>query len=181
VGATTETGTTRRILGHVSGYTVNHRLASGNLPDQHLAAVRWAPGRILVEFHAGHMHPELLRDLDEYFRHLSHSSLLVMAPERIADPPDWDLWYERVSPEDAPLCTFALSRGRHNGRDYYRFRVRADMMSQELVDEMHNWQLPHAGGLVRYNPRLFRPKPAAQVQASDALDRYGVRDLRAFP
>ncbi|WP_340376449.1 hypothetical protein U5640_15880 [Streptomyces sp. SS7] len=131
-----------------------------------------------VFFRNGHMAPELVRDLDEYFRHLAHSDVYEMVPERAADPPEFITTYERVDPEHLPLRTFAVRvRGPH-----YLFVVRADMMSAEALDEMNGEFLPPQQGALR---TVERRPPALQVATvsemtdvvmSDVLDRYGVNE-----
>ncbi|MEE1835787.1 hypothetical protein [Streptomyces sp. SP17KL33] len=123
------------------------------LPDGHLIRNEFTPitrGLLShVIMRAGHVSPRLLRDLDEYFRHLARTDLLEIVPERAGDPPEFVTNYEAVPASLLPGRTFAVKvTGSH-----YLFLVRADMMSQSLVDEINDDFLPPQNGLLRTRKR----------------------------
>ncbi|MFF5372572.1 hypothetical protein [Streptomyces sp. NPDC013187] len=121
------------------------------LPDSRLVQARWtpAPGGIRSDhlLLAGHVHPTLLRELDEFFRHLAHSNLYVLRPELAATPPEFRVQCERVDPDRLPLRTFGIRISRD--RKDYLFCVRADMMSAALVREINTDFLPAQQGALR--------------------------------
>ncbi|MFF6781208.1 hypothetical protein [Streptomyces sp. NPDC012510] len=121
------------------------------LPDSHLVQARWTPvpsgirsDHLLL---AEHVHPTLLRELDEFCRHLAHSDLYVLRPELAATAPEFRVQYERVDPDLLPLRTFGIRISRDR-RDY-TFCVRADMMSAALVREINTDFLPVQQGALR--------------------------------
>jgi hypothetical protein len=109
------------------------------LPDSHLILTRWTsvPSGIRAEqlIVASHVHPDLLRDLDEYFRHLSNTQAFELRPELAAAEPEFRTQYELVDPALLPLGTFGVKVSRD--RKYYTFCVRRDTMSEALVREIN--------------------------------------------
>lgn len=126
------------------------------LPDGRLASMIVRPGLYQRRYLAGHISPTLLRDLNEYARHISHSSLLTLQPERVGDPCEWDGWYERVPGSFMPLttCNLKFKRGRAGGRDCFIVHVRADMMSEALCRELNEITIPETSGALRYTHNL---------------------------
>ncbi|MFF5520169.1 hypothetical protein [Streptomyces coeruleorubidus] len=132
------------------------------LPDSRLVQARWTPvpGGIRSDhlLLAGHVHPTLLRELDEFFRHLAHSNLYVLRPELAAAPPQFHVQYQRVDPDRLPLRTFGVRISRD--RKDYTFCVRADMMSAALVREINADFLPAQQGALRLRasvPEVVEP------------------------
>ncbi|MDW4905600.1 hypothetical protein RB628_09635 [Streptomyces sp. ADMS] len=121
------------------------------LPDSRLVQARWTPVPNGIRsdhlFLARHVHPTLLRELDEFCRHLAHSNLYVLQPELAATPPEFRVHYERVDPDRLPLRTFGIRISRD--RKDYTFCVRADMMSAALVREINTDFLPAQQGALR--------------------------------
>jgi hypothetical protein len=132
------------------------------LPDSHLVQARWTPVTNGIRsdhlFLARHVHPTLLRELDEFCRHLAHSNLYVLQPELAATPPEFRVHYERVDPDRLPLRTFGTKISRD--RKDYTFCVRADMMSAALVREINTTFLPVQQGALRLRgsvPEIAEP------------------------
>lgn len=121
------------------------------LPDGHLILTRWTPVSSGIRTDqlilAGHVHPELLRDLDEYFRHLAGTDAFELHPELAAAEPEFRTRYELVDPALLPLRTFGVKVSRN--RKHYTFCVRRDMMSEDLVREINTDFLPAQEGALR--------------------------------
>ncbi len=149
-----------------------------SLPDDHLVSysLRPRPTGILsiVSMLDRHVGPELMRDLDEYFRHLARSDLFEVRPDMADHPPEFMTQYERVDPALMPLRTFAVKVSRD--RSHYTFCVRRDMMSAALVREINEDFLPTRDGLLRSREPAPRAVTAPVMSnAVDALDLTGLR------
>lgn len=133
------------------------------LPDSRLVQARWTPVPNGIRsdhlFLARHVHPTLLRELDEFCRHLAHSNLYVLQPELAATPPEFRVHYERVDSDRLPLRTFGIRISRD--RKDYTFCVRADMMSAALVREINTDFLPAQQGALRL--RSSAPETAEPI------------------
>lgn len=138
------------------------------LPDNRLLQATWVRTerglRCDFLWRAGHIHDDLLRDLDEYFRHVNNSDAFEVFPERAADPPEFFTNYVRVAPERMPLRTFGLKVR----RNHYLFAVRSDMMSAAACAEMNNELLPSTQGALRTR----RPATITEPSVDDLLDSF---------
>lgn len=102
--------------------------------------------RIVFDHLAEHLDPLLMYDVAEMTRHVARS-MFLFDHTRLGSPAVWDCWVERVPPEQMPpLATFTLRRGVCDGREFYEFRCRADMISQELADELNEEIYPSVHG-----------------------------------
>ncbi|MER7405781.1 hypothetical protein ABT373_25670 [Streptomyces sp. NPDC000070] len=137
------------------------------LPDAHLILTRWTslPSGIRARqlIVASHVHPDLLRDLDEYFRHLSHAEAFELRPELAAAEPEFRTRYELVDPALLPLSTFGVKVSRD--RKHYTFCVRRDMMSEALVREINTDFLPSQEGALRTKGSVPRVDGVGDLQA----------------
>lgn len=137
------------------------------LPDAHLILTCWTPvsGGIRSDqlILAGHIHPDLLRDLDEYFRHLSGTDAFELRPELAAAEPEFRTQYELVDPALLPLRTFGTKVSRD--RKHYTFCVRRDMMSEALVREINTDFLPSQEGALRTKGSVPQADGAVGLQA----------------
>lgn len=152
----------------MTGYRTHLRIAPA-LPDGRLCAVDVQlpkhPGGlplITSTYLAGHISPHLLGDLDEYFRHLAGSPILTMDTDGIGQTPEWDCWYERVDPRLLTMRTFALGIGNTDGRDFYAFRVRRDMISKQLCEELNQHTIPEYTGALPYTEQSRIRPPSAR-------------------
>lgn len=120
-----------------------------SVPDGRLARAVVSQNMVFFEHHEGHVSPVLLRDLEEFSRHLSCSGMYVLDLSRLGVTPASDSYIERI-PDDlmCPLCTFGLRRGEVNGRPFWEFQVRASMMSAEIADELNEVVFPGFFGAV---------------------------------
>ena len=122
-------------------YRVRHKLVD-QLPDGHLTLSQNKTREDGTLDNTGlwlrsHIHDELVIDLAEMHRHLSRSGLLLPGSE------EYELWFERVSPERLPLHTSAL-HARHDRRAKtwdFEIHVRADMMTAEMEGELNDWAI----------------------------------------
>ncbi|CAL9318102.1 hypothetical protein ABZ568_15045 [Streptomyces olindensis] len=137
------------------------------LQDAHLIRTRWTPvsGGIRTDqlIVAGHIHPDLLRDLDEYFRHLSGTDAFELHPELAAAEPEFRTQYELVDPALLPLRTFGTRVSRD--RKHYTFCVRRDMMSEALVREINTDFLPSQEGALRTKGSVPQSDGVVDLQA----------------
>lgn len=138
------------------------------LPDNRLIDLTWSTTerglRCDFLWRAGHIHEDLLRDLDEYFRHLAHTDAFDVFPERGADPPEFFTNYVRVAPERMPLRTFGLKVR----RNHYLFAVRSDMMSAAACAEMNDHLLPSTQGALRTR----QPATVTEPSVDGLLDAF---------
>lgn len=136
------------------------------LPDAHLILTSWTHASSSIRTDqlilAGHIHPELLRDLDEYFRHLSSTDAFELRPELAAAEPEFRTQYELVEPALLPLRTFAVKVSRD--RKHYTFCIRRDMMSQALAREINTDFLPPQEGALRTKGSVPQADGAVDLQ-----------------
>lgn len=141
----------------MSDYKSKHRIVP-TLPDGRLLhAYHTTPGRlhrVFMDYREGHIAVPLVNDLDEFFRHLSYGEI-TFTPDRKQQAADWESYWERVDPEYLPLRTFAMIKQRTEaGQDLYVCRVREDMITQDVIDEMNNEVIPATAGSFRYSRNI---------------------------
>jgi hypothetical protein len=158
------------------------------MPDDRLVQVSLRRSLIVDSFREGHIHPALLRDLEEFMRHAGRYSLTEVVPELAGKPASFDVFYERVDPHLLPLRTFSFSRGRDDGRPWYGIHVRSDMMSVALARELNEVAIPENLGAIQLPdgqrlPDIPKPRRTLQTYEKAAvfhsLDGYGVRRLES--
>jgi hypothetical protein len=105
------------------------------------------PHVVHASYKTGHILPDLMHDLDEFFRHLSRT-VVTLDTTHIGDAPKWELWFDRVDPEYLPLQTFGLRRtcDAQAGLTSCGFLLRADMISHELCQEINGFLVPEFSG-----------------------------------
>jgi hypothetical protein len=120
------------------------------LPEGRLALCTLAPGRSEVDLRAGHVTPELIRDLAEFLRHLGNAGFLIVDLDRVSDPPVIDVCYELRPVESMP---YALFVPRVRGAQF-TLLVRDDQMSPDLCAELNRDVLPDVVSALRFAPGM---------------------------
>lgn len=148
---------------HMIGYGTRYTSVP-TMPDGRLARTVVTAKRVVFEHQEGHVSPPLMRDLEEFSRHLSMSGMYVLDLAKLGVLPASDSYIERV-PDHlmCQLCTFGLRRGTVAGRPFWEFRVRASMMSAEIASELNGVVFPGFFGAV---VPIQRP-PAREPEACD--------------
>lgn len=149
----------------MSKYTTRHDIVPA-LPDGRLVQVAFSTNgrgmhRIGFQHLSGHIHPQLLRDIDELSRQLSYTAMFTVEALLLGTPPLWAAQVERV-PADlmAPLRTFTIRADRY-ADPFYELHCRADLVSRELVAELNTVVFPYlANELARVVQALREIGPA---------------------
>lgn len=125
-------------------YTTRHS-ARLVLPDGRLARARLDGTNISFEYQRWHIHPTLIRSLDEFSQHMADAAVFDLDPACLGCPPSWSVWFDR-GPLLLPLSVDTRLIG---GVIEMEVRCPRHLITPELTRELNDDVLPWVLGALK--------------------------------